>query len=519
MDTFRHTISAAGLTRRGFLTGSAACGALALPPASPAMAKGTEQPARGGTLRIAVAATPRGLDPQKSLAFSEIQFSSMMFDNLTRLAPDARPMPSLALSWRASKGGAEWVFDLRPGVRFHHGRELTSADVVATVERAMDPAKALLARGYFGPVRSVVADGPHRVRFILTQPFAELPAQLASRLTWILPADHLDQQATHPIGTGPFKFESLQPGSSASVVRNDHWWIKGRPYVDRVRMVVIREHMAQQAAIMSGAVDIISRIPTEGALTLRHVPKVRLYSVASGDYHAMITQANLPPFNNAKVREAFKYILDRKTLVQSVLLGQGTAGNDVPIPPGNAYLPDLAQRTQDLDRAKKLIAEAGVGPIELDLYASSERPPAPKLAVAFVQAASQIGVKIRFRDVTYTEYAASVARKKPFYISQWSANGTLYGMLYQKYHSNAVYNYGKVEQAPGLDALLEQMVAEVDFNRRKALVAEICNKIRDSSERIIPYFLNYIGATTDKIQGFIPPQFNTFDVSTISISP
>lgn len=97
------------------------------------------------------------------------------------------------------------------------------------------------------------------------------------------------------------------------------------------------------------------------------------------------------------------------------------------------------------------------------------------------------------------------------YTSQWSANATLYEMLYMKYHSTASYNYSKVEQAPGLDALLETMLGEADFNKRKAIVAEINAKIRESSERIIPYFLNYVGATSERVEGFVPPKFNSFE--------
>lgn len=505
-----------GLSRRSFLRTTALVGgALLLDPMSLAMSEAQAAPARGGTLRIAIADTPKMLDPQAAVAFADYQLSSMIFDNLTVLDNNVQPQPALALSWTAENGAQEWVFELRQGVKFHHGREFTAEDVVATLKRAADPAKALISRGYYGPIADVVAEASHRVRIILDKPFAELPVQLGSHLARILPADHLDDQATNPIGTGPFKFQEIKVGTSVSVVRNENYWRDGLPYLDGVRMVVMREQMAQQAALRSNTVDIITRVPTEAALTLRNVKGIRLYSVPSGDHHAMITQANIPPFDNPKVREAFKYILDREALIPSVLLGQGTPGNEMPMPPGNFYLPDLEPRKQDLEKAKRLIEESGLAPLEIDLYTSSERPPAPKLAVAFQEAAAKIGVKVNVRDVPYTEYAANVARKMPFYTSQWSANATAYEMLYLKYHSTGPFNYSKLEQGPGVDALLDEMVAEVDVDKRKALVKEISLKIRDNSERIIPYFLNYIGATTEKVNGFKPPKFNAFDVTEI----
>lgn len=499
------------LGRRRLLQFSAAAGGTLLLPHGAAAQ--TREPRKGGTLRVAFPDAPRTLDPQASVSFTEQQYSRLLFDSLTALDAASQPVPALATAWRAENDATEWVFDLRQGVRFHHGRELTSADVVATIERAQDRSLALTAFGYFGPVRTVIAENPHRVRIVLTRAFAELPVQLAHNMARIVPADRLDTLKTEPVGTGPFVFKEFLPGSSLTVARNEHYWVPGRPYLDGFRMVLIREAIAQQAALRSGSVDLITRAPIEAALVLRNVPGLRVYSAPTGDHHALITQANLSPFDNAKVREAFKFILDRKALIPSVLFGQGVVGNDVPLPPDNMFLPELPSHEQDLDRAKRLIAESDVGPIALELYTSSERPPAPKLAVAFAEAASRIGVKITIRDVPYTEYVANVSRKKPFYTSQWIASATLYDSLYLKYHSTASYNYSKLEQAPGLDALLEQMISEVDMEKRKAIVATAVARIQQSSERIIPYFLNYIGASTNKLQGFKPPSYGPFDVA------
>lgn len=500
-------------TRRDFLKTSLAASTLAMvAPYAPAFA---QTPVTGGTLRVAFPDAPRSLDPQAANSYPELQCSKLIFDNLTMLDEQAQPIPAMATSWTPEAGAKEWVFELREGIKFHHGRDFTSADVVATIERAMNPALSLLAKGYYGPVESVVAEGPLKIRIILTQPFAELPVQMAANLARILPADRLDTMATNPVGSGPFKFVEVQPGSSVSFARNENWWNKGKPYLDAIKFVVIREQIAQQAALRSGDVDLITRISMEGGLTLRNVKGIKLHSQTTGDHHAMITQANMAPFDNPKVREAFKYILDREPLVTSALFGQGAVGNDMPMAPGSVYLPDVPQRTQDLARAKQLLDESGVGPIELDLYASSERPPAPKLAIAFAEAASRIGVKINVKDIPYTEYSANVARKKPFYISQWTGNATLYEMLYMKYHSSGSYNYSKLEQGPGLDALIEKMVSEPDFEARKELAQKAAAELRDTSERIIPYFLNYLGATSDKVQGFVVPQFGTLDLTGI----
>ena len=507
------------LSRRAALVGLGASGLGASGLARSAPAAGqTAQPRSGGIFRMAYSAAPDTLDPQATLNISTQQYSTMVFDNLTSLDEKNQPLPSLALQWTPEKQGQEWVFDLRQGVHFHHGTEFTADDVVATIERAYDKSLALNATGAFGPLQKAQSEGRYKVRLILTQPFGELPITLANRWARILPKDRIDQIKTAPSGTGPFRLTDFQPGASITMARNPDYWMKGRPYLDGARLVVIREAVAQQAALRSGDVDFISSISAEAFLALRAARGIRAYSTGTGVYQPVMLQANLPPFDNVKVREAFRYILDRKALLASAVFGQGRLGNDVPLPPGNPYLSDLPQHDQDLDRARKLLADAGTGPLTLDFWCSSERPPTPSVALAMKDAAAKIGVTINVRDIPYTDYVASVARKKPLYTANWSGSPTLYKSLYLVFYSKARLNYSSIETSPGLDALLEQIIAEIDPSRRKQLVAQALTKIHDTSDRVIPYFLNYLGATSDKVQGFVPPQYDMVDVRPIWLS-
>lgn len=477
-----------------------------------------ETPRRGGTFRMAYSAGADTLDPQATLSITAQQYSSMVFDNLTMLDEKSQPLPSLAVKWTPEKHGQEWVFDLRQGVHFHHGTEFTSADVVATIERAYDPKLALNATGAFGPVKDVRPEGPYRVRLIMTQPFGELPVTLANRWGRIVPKDRIDQMKTAPSGTGPFRLVDFQPGASLSMARNPNYWMTGRPYLDSAKLVVIHDAMAQQAALRSNEVDFINAMPAESYLTLRGARGIHAYSSGTGVYQPVMLQANMPPFDNVKLREAFRYILDRKALIASALFGQGKLGNDVTLPPGNPYLTDLPQHEQDLPRARKLIAESGVGPLTLDFWCSSERPPTPKVALSMKDAASKLGITINVHDIPYTEYVANVARKKPLYTANWSDSPTLYESLYLVFYSKARLNYSKVETSPGLDPLLEDIIAEVDFTRRKELVGQALTKIHDASDRVVPYFMNYLGAVRDTVQGFTPPHYDMTDVRPIWLS-
>jgi peptide/nickel transport system substrate-binding protein len=503
-----------GITRRGALVG---LGGAALLSGAPAAAQ-TAAPRPGGTFRMAYSAAPDTLDPQATLTITTQQYSTMVFDNLTSLDATNQAVPNLAVKWTAEQHAQEWVFDLRQGVQFHHGTEFTADDVVATVERAYDKNLALNASGAFGPLKEARAEGRYRVRLALTQPFGELPVTLASRWARIVPKDRIDKLKTAPSGTGPFRMIDFQPGASVTLTRNPNYWMKDRPYLDAVKLVVIREAMAQQAALRSGDVDFISSISAETFLALRTAHGIQAWSATTGVYQPVMLQSNMAPFDNPKVREAFRYLIDRKALIGSALFGQGKLGNDTPLPPGNPYLIDLPQHEQDLERARKLLTEAGAGELSLDFWCSSERPPTPKVALAMKDAAAKIGITINVRDIPYTEYAANVARKKPLYTANWSGSPTLYESLYIVFHSGQRMNYSSVETSPGLDRLLEDIVAETDIEKRKQLAAQVLPKVHDTSDRVIPYFLNYLGATTDKVQGFVPPQYDMIDVRPIWLS-
>jgi peptide/nickel transport system substrate-binding protein len=472
----------------------------------------TAKPRRGGTLRFCRPDPPDMLDPMATNSFSGMEFGQMVYDNLVILDAKAQPQPQLATAWTAEKAGLEWVVTLRENVRFHDGQPFGPDSVIATVERSMDRARAGAGFGCYGPLKEIKAEGPNKVRFVMTAPFGEFPVVLAFRACRMLPVKGIENLRETPNGTGPFVFKDFQPGSSISVERNAAYWDADNIHLDGIRMVFIREPVAMQAALRGGQVDLVTQVPLETFLTMRSTRGFKAYSAVTGDYHSVQTMANFPPFNNPKVREAFRYIPDRKAILASALFGQGAIGNDIVLPPGDFYLPELPQWEQDLPRAKKLLEESGVGPIALDFYTTSDRQPAPKMALAFSEAAAKIGVTLRVRDIPYTESAANVTRKMPMYCSYFSGSATLYDAIYKIHHSKGFYNYSGVEVWPGLDAKLDAMISEVDTQKRKAIAAEVVVMLHDHNDRMVPYFRNYLGLSNEKVEGFTPPRYGTVEM-------
>ena len=502
-----------GLTRRNVLQGTAALGGAMILGGRGAFA---QTPQKGGTLRLCYPNPVDQLDPLATLSTGGQQFAAAIFDKLTDIGPDGfEVIPRLATSWSPENNGQEWVFELRQGVKFHDGSEFSSKDVVATVERTLDKARGARGYGTYGPLKEIRSEGTHRVRFVLTQPFAELPYSCGQRWASIMPAAGVDTMGEHPIGTGPFKLKDHQPGSTTTVARNEDYWMDGHPYVDEVVFVQIAESVAQQAALRGGSVDVLNQIGVETYLSLRNAPNISAFSEPTPKYQVLFLQANKDPFTNVKAREAFRYLIDRKGLVAAALLGEGVIGNDMPLLPTDPMIPELPQNDQDLDKAKRLLHEAGIENLTLDLWTTSERPPAPKMALAVQEGAAKIGVRINIHDIPFTQYASEVSRKEPIYTSQWSGYYSNFERLYKPYHSAGGSNYSAMETVPGLDAVLEDIIAEVDTTKRKEMIGKACSMIHTGSDRVIPYFQNLFGATTARVQGYTPPLQGLSDLRTI----
>lgn len=249
-------------------------------------------PRKGGTLRVNYPRPPDSIDPHLTLSLSGQTLAGLLFEGLTEVDRNDLPRPRLATSWTAENGAREWVFELRQGVKFHHGTEMTSRDVVATIEHSEDRTLGLRARR----VRTDQGGqgrGAHRVRLVLGQPCSEMPALLANRWAKIAAHDALDRLPTRPSGKGPFLLKEFQPGVGVQLERHSTYWVPDRPYLDGVRMTAISEPIAQQSALRSNAVDLLEMLASEALLPLRRAPGITAHSVMIGQYFAIFTQANL----------------------------------------------------------------------------------------------------------------------------------------------------------------------------------------------------------------------------------
>lgn len=498
-----------GLGRRDLLKGGVAVGLVAEGLLRTPRARAAT-PRQGGTLKVGYASSPRTLDPAFAIQTDERMLTQAIFDNLTRLDETLRPQPQLATSWKVEERGLVWTFTLRPGVVFHHGRKLTAADVIYSFERILDPKTAAPVRSFVGPIEKVEAADERTVRFKLASPFVDFPVALGT-FGHIVPADRGDTLKTDPSGTGPFRIAEFRPGDRTRLTRHKDYWEAGVPYLDELWQVSLPQPTTQVAALRAGEIHLLAEVPTASRSMIERDPLVSIVEVKSPEYQQITMLANQKPFDDNRVRLAFKHLLDRPALVRAVWQGHARIASDNPVPDISPFWTEIPPRTYDVARAKALLAEAGHGGgLNLELWTTNERPGLQELAVAFREMAAPAGVKIEIKTVPWAVFVSTVWIKKPLYCDRYVGKATIDETLYPHFRTGASWNPSYSN--PQVDRLLDEGRMQTDAAKRRELYAQVQRLIADDGHVGIPYHTNYTVALRREVKGYVvhPLRHNEF---------
>ncbi|MBY0336980.1 MAG: ABC transporter substrate-binding protein [Acetobacteraceae bacterium] len=471
--------------------------------------------AGGGNLRIAMSANLRTLDPARTTTGEEYVYSNLVFNGLTRMREDQVVEPELAESWQFSEDLKTWTFRLRRGVRFHHGREMTSDDVVATFRRIMDPATSSPVRTNFEMVDGIEAADRHTVIFRLSYPYGGFADILTDRQVKILPADRIEQTATEPSGTGPFRFRSWTPGDRLVMVRNPEYWEQGMPRLDQVELRVLPEMSVRIAALQAGDLDVVWDLGPENIRQLREARGVRVESIATASWDAAIMNNRIAPFNDPRVRRAFHLAVPKADVVEVVLFGEG-APTHSPIPPTHPFFAGdvpFVQRA-DIAGARRLLAEAGHrGPVRVPLVIPVGRPVRERLGVTLQQMARPAGFEIEIQRVPFGRYSAEVSGKAPFYVDGYFARPTVDTAMHPFLHSRGSWNerlwaYGD----PRVDQALDQARLTGDPERQKPFYQAAQRALAENPPGYFAYVMNFACAYRNNVQNVATHPMRWFDL-------
>jgi len=507
------------LDRRRFLAGASALGSGLVLPRAPLFAQAQK---RGGTLRMSVDQAVAKLNPLLTRVNPEYLVAELLYSSLTRLGLDMAPVPDLAESWNASTDLTEWTFKLRKGVAFHDGSPCTAADVVATFEAIMDAKTASPARQNVGPIEKVTASDDTTVVFKLSAPYADLPVALAYTNAKIVPAAvvkaglaRLDREA---VGTGPFKLVSFEPERLVVVERNPAFYDKGRPYLDRVQVVVYPDPTAEVSALIAGDTDLmLNTLPTEFG-RLQKASGVKALRTPSGQFCNINFGCDKPPFGDPRVRQALALTIDRTAMVNFVTEGFGTPGNDTPLNAAYRFHRDLPLKKPDIAAAKKLLAEAGhPNGLEATLIASDRPGVRTQLAVATREMAKPAGFNIKVETMPHATYLDQVWKKGSFYIGFYNMQPTADAIFALLYTSNAAWNETRWNNAD-FDKLVNEARTTIDEAKRRQLYGDAQKLMHDQVPSIIPVFFDLLAAQRDYVQGYqLHPRGAVFRLDYVSL--
>ena len=470
-------------------------------------------PKMGGHLRVAagMGSAKETLDAHATaFTMQSMAMRFNMYDSLLEYSPEGVQGMALAESIEANTTGTQYTVRLKPDLVFHDGSPVNADAVVYSFERIMNPKNPGLAANQ---LRGLKPGGTKKmddrtVRFELTEANAIFPEALATYSAAITPVGYAPKGGKGAIGTGPFKLaqpSDFKPGVECVFAKNpDYWREGGGPYVDKLSIIEFADNTAQLNALLGGTVEWVQMIPgAQRAIATGE--GFKLLEAKTGSWIPFTMNVETKPFDDPKVRQAFRLIVDRQQMITQGADGLQWLGNDMYAPFDPGYAKDLPQRAQDLEQAKALLKEAGQENLSVELVTStSVSNGAPAAATVFAQQAKGAGVNVKVKNVTGDVFWGDDYLSWPFAMDNWGTRGylaqagmgTVPGALYDETH------WAKTR--PDYMKLVNEAYTTVDEAKRNELITAASTMEYEDGGYIIYAFDNQVDAHSPKIAGGVP---------------
>lgn len=476
---------------------------LALPFRATAPAAEPSTPVDGGTYRRPLGNEPATLDPARIADVYSRSVAQQIFDGLVAFDHTLAIRPALAEFWKASPDGRTWTFTLREGARFHHGREVTAADVVFSFTRVLDPGVRSSAAAVFSAIRGARAfragqaarvEGlraldRRTVRIELDEALAPFVAALAVGHAKIVPRDEVerlgDEFGKQPVGTGPFRFARWQPGREIVLEANPEHFA-GAPRLARLvyRIFPGAPIDAMYEEFRRGGLEDTpipasnyrAAVATPGAQYVRRP----MFSLRHYGFNTRVR-----PLDDRRIRGAIAHAVDREAIVEEVFLGRYTLARGI-LPPGTpGFNPQVVGPAHDLERARRLLTEAGhpggrgLPPIEI--WSSVRHAGIEAEHRRIERDLAEVGIRAVFRYLTdWPRFVDGLeAGRFAMYLYAWYADvPDPDNFLRHLFHSRSPRNYSGYADRD-VDDLLRLAGTERDARRRVALYRQVEQRVLD----------------------------------------
>ena len=466
---------------------------------------------RGGTFRQATAGgTTDFIDGQHIVAKSDIARLVATFDALARFDEKGVIKLHLAEELKAEKAN-RYLIRVKKGIEFHNGKTLTIDDVIYSIRRTKNPKLKLFGNAAFGAIdlNNIKKLDKWTCRLFLSRPDVTLMEAFAQYFQGVVPKGYqpnaVGKGPLQYIGTGPFKVKSLTPGRESVHVKNENYWIDGQPYFNEVRIVNFPSDAAKVNALLSGQVDAMTDVPFAQVRVVRGRKNLKLLVSPTGAWTPLCMRVDVPPFDDVRVRRAFRLLINRPQVIQQGLSGYGFVGNDIYSPFDPAYAGDeFPQRKYDPEQARSLLKQAGHDSLDVELVTSPADTGMVEGATIFAQNAKAGGVNVTVRNVDGGTFYGDQYLKWPFSADYWgtrnyllqAATAVLKTAPFNETHWDAYSGYAKFE------ALYRQALGTVDNKKRAQIIKEMQRMEYNDGGLIIWGFKSLTDGHSAKVAGY-----------------
>jgi peptide/nickel transport system substrate-binding protein len=473
------------------------------------------------SLHFLIESSPNNLDLRQGTDSQSERIGELIYDPLVRKDEHFNLQPWLATSWDRPDP-LTWVFHLRPGVLFHDGHRLTSADVAYTLRSMTDGSLITAKAGAFKGIASIATPDPLTLILHTNTPDPSLLFNLSDGLFGVVERGAAADEGLHPIGSGPFRFVSQVQDKDVVVERNPTYWA-GVPSIQRIDFQVVPDTISTALEMRKGSADVESNVLTLDMVhALRNQPNLRTETGPGARVDYANFNVNDPVLRDKRVRQAIACAIDRDALIAAIWRGQARPANTL-LPPGHwAQAPDnlLPQYPHDIERAKRLLDEAGFRPdehgIRLRFTLKTSTDETTRLEAQAIQAELRdAGIELSLRSAEFGTFYSDITRGAfQMYLLRWiGSNQDPY--IFQYAYSSAMFppkgaNRGRFSD-PRVDALLTAASAELDQAKRRALYLDVQQILADELPSIPLWYPDNVVIHTARVTGVTPNADGSFD--------
>jgi len=486
---------------------------------------------QGGVLKVYFFDSPASMSIHEEATIAAEGPVMGVFNNLVMYKQDVPQsglqsiVPDLAADWSWDEDKTQLTFRLREGVKWHDGKSFTAKDVQCTWDllsgKAPEKLRINPRKAWYRNLEEVTTNGDYEVTLHLKRPQPSFIALLASGFSPVYPCHVLPREMrAHPIGTGPFKFIEFKPNEAIRVTRNPDYWKKGRPYLDGIEYLIIKNVSTGVLAFAAGKVDLTSpyflQVPVLKDVKNQAPEAICELTPSNVNRNVMINRDG-PPFNNPKLLRAAALSVDRKAFIDTLTEGKGNIGGAMLPPPEGVwgmptemlktlpgYDPDVPKNRAE---ARKIMEKLGYGPDKRLAVTVSTRniPPYRDPAVILIDQLKEVYIDGQLEPIDTVQWLPRVMRKDYTVALNLTGNGLddPDQTLYENFTCGAEGNYDGYCN-PELDKMVDRQSMEFDQAKRKEMVWAIERKLAEDAARPILYHSRSGTCWQPYVKGYTP---------------